>query len=178
MERALWILILAVPSPGLAQHGLVKLTATDGAPGDVFGTVAVHGERVLVGADQDDDHGSASGAAYVFDADTGEQLLKLTASDGAAGDRFGGSVGVSAYGDDTLGSRGGGGLCRVLWNGSPPHRRAGGRGGDGALERGPARAGGWSPGAVRRFQVWYADAPGPCGTGFNLSNGLEIRFGP
>ena len=38
--------------------------------------------------------------------------------------------------------------------------------------------GGWAAGDIRRFQVWYRDPSGtPCGTGFNLSHGLEVLFG-
>jgi hypothetical protein len=38
--------------------------------------------------------------------------------------------------------------------------------------------GGWSAGDVRYFQVWYRDPspPGPCGSGFNLTNGVEVSF--
>jgi hypothetical protein len=32
------------------------------------------------------------------------------------------------------------------------------------------------PGDTWRFQAWYRDPAGPCGTGFNLSNGLEVTF--
>lgn len=40
-------------------------------------------------------------------------------------------------------------------------------------------AGGWVAGDVRRFQAWYRDPSGsPCGSGFNLSNGVEISFQP
>jgi len=39
--------------------------------------------------------------------------------------------------------------------------------------------GGWGAGDVRRFQAWYRDpALGPCATGFNLSNGVEVLFVP
>lgn len=44
---------------------------------------------------------------------------------------------------------------------------------------GLAESGQWHAGDVKRFQVWYRDPAGtPCGTGFNLSNGLQISFLP
>ncbi len=47
--------------------------------------------KFVVGAYRDDDAGSSSGSAYVYNLDgTGE--VKITASDGAADDRFGYSV--------------------------------------------------------------------------------------
>lgn len=72
-----------------------KLTASDANNGDRFGlAVAISGTRVLVGAPLNDDDGSASGSAYLFDASTGNQTFKLTASDAAAGDHFGASVAI------------------------------------------------------------------------------------
>ena len=45
----------------------VKLTASDGAPGDLFGArVSISGDYVIVGAIYDDDNGTDSGSAYVF----------------------------------------------------------------------------------------------------------------
>lgn len=39
--------------------------------------------------------------------------------------------------------------------------------------------GDWNAGDVRRFQAWYRDPVGtPCGTGFNLSHGVQISFLP
>ena len=79
-----------------------KLTASDGAAGDYFGvSVAVYGDTVVVGAGWDDDQGEDSGSAYVFTkpaagwTTTSSFAAKLTASDGAAGDKFGRSVAVN-----------------------------------------------------------------------------------
>ena len=42
-----------------------------------------------------------------------------------------------------------------------------------------ALKGGAAPGDTKRYQLWYRDAPiSICGTGFNLSNGLEVVWGP
>jgi hypothetical protein len=78
-----------------------KLTASDGAVGDTFGSsVSISCDMVVVGANGDDDKGSASGSAYIFErnqggADQWGEVKKLTASDGAAGDQFGNSVSIS-----------------------------------------------------------------------------------
>lgn len=75
---------------------LFKLTASDASSGDWFGSsVSVSGTTAVIGALRDDDVGSNSGSAYVFDTTTGQQLFKLTASDAAANDIFGSSVSVS-----------------------------------------------------------------------------------
>jgi hypothetical protein len=77
------------------------LVASDGALVDDFGiSVSMSGYSALVGASGDDDHGDDSGSAYVFRnlntvTGTVTQAVKLTASDGAAGDRFGYSVSLS-----------------------------------------------------------------------------------
>jgi hypothetical protein len=66
-----------------------KLTASDGADLDEFGSsVAVSGDRIVVGAGGDDEY---SGAVYVFerDAQGGWLETKLTASDGAPFGYFG-----------------------------------------------------------------------------------------
>ncbi len=99
---------------------VAKLLASDGADNDYFGrSVAISGDTVVVGANQDDDNGSDSGSAYVFQrnqggADAWGQVAKLLASDGADGDRFGASVAISgdtvvagAYYDDDNGSNSG-----------------------------------------------------------------------
>lgn len=76
--------------------GEVIITASDGAATDRFGSsVTVTDDYVIVGAWGDDDDGSSSGSAYLYNLDgTGE--IKLTASDAQSGDRFG--FGVAADG--------------------------------------------------------------------------------
>ena len=81
---------------------LAKLTADDGAASDYFGySVAISDGIAVVGARADDDKGSDSGSAYVFemsdssDATSWTQVAKLTADDGASGDNFGFSVAIS-----------------------------------------------------------------------------------
>jgi hypothetical protein len=76
-----------------------KLTAADAAQLHIFGfSVAVSGDKAVIGAYWDDDGGTDSGAAYVF-ARSGAvwtQQAKLTASDAAAGDNLGYSVALAA----------------------------------------------------------------------------------
>ena len=93
-----------------------KLMAFDGASSDHFGySVAANADKIVVGAYNDDDNGSNSGSAYVFDAnDLSAQPTKLTASDGDDFDYFGWSVAVtddkiivSAYLDDDDGPNSG-----------------------------------------------------------------------
>jgi FG-GAP repeat len=80
---------------GTAWTQQAKLVAPDAAAGDGFGrSVALRGERLLVGAPGDDDMGADSGSAYVF-ARAGtvwSQQQKLVAPDGLAGDAFGTAV--------------------------------------------------------------------------------------
>lgn len=73
-------------------------TADDGSSSDFFGrSVALQGDTIVVGAASDDDRGSRSGSVYTFarNGSAWAQRDKLTAADGAAGDRFGQSVGSS-----------------------------------------------------------------------------------
>lgn len=114
-----------------------KLIASDGVFGDSFGeSLAMDGDVVVVCADDDDDRGDASGSAYVFVKPAGgwengqlTESAKLTASDGAAGDYFGESAGISgdvivigAEYDDDRGAYSGSAYVFVEpaggWNGS------------------------------------------------------------
>jgi hypothetical protein len=62
---------------------------------DEFGlSVAMDQGILVVGAPRAEHEGSNSGAAYIFDAETGERLHKLVASDADASDEFGFSVSV------------------------------------------------------------------------------------
>ena len=75
-----------------------KLLAADGATLDSFGwSVALSGDTVLIGADQNDDNGQASGSVYVFTltGTTWTQQALLLPLDGAAGDRFGYAVALA-----------------------------------------------------------------------------------
>lgn len=58
-------------------------------------SVGISGNTAIVGAYDDDENGEFSGAAFLFDATTGELLRKLTPDDAAAGDEFGVSVAIS-----------------------------------------------------------------------------------
>ncbi len=81
----------------------VTVTNTTGS------AATLSGSRAIVGAHRDDDNGSMSGSAYIFE-DTGSgwtQVAKLTAADGTTYDWFGWSVSISgdraivgAYGND------------------------------------------------------------------------------
>jgi len=78
-----------------------KLVAAGDQAGDSFGTsVAVAGERVVVGAPLEDQAGSASGAAYVFafDGTSWGQEVKFLPSGLTSNDRFGYSVGIDGTG--------------------------------------------------------------------------------
>ncbi|MCF7910788.1 FG-GAP repeat protein, partial [Candidatus Pacearchaeota archaeon] len=72
---------------------LNKIVPSDGASHDFFGySVSISGDYAIVGAYLDDDKGSQSGSAYIFKKNaTGqfEEVNKIVASDGAAGDFFG-----------------------------------------------------------------------------------------
>lgn len=98
------MLTLLVVSAGLAHSACAQCEGTqlrrfeplDLAPGDQFGAdVYISGSRVAIGAPYSDYVVPDSGAAYVFDMDSGEQLHKLVPDDPAEGSRFGQSVCIS-----------------------------------------------------------------------------------
>jgi hypothetical protein len=76
---------------------IAKLLPSDGAAGDEFGrSVAIYGTTAIVGAWLDDDNGTDSGSAYLFDTTTGQEIAKLLPRGGANGDWFGWSVAISS----------------------------------------------------------------------------------
>ena len=76
---------------------LFKLTPSDGVFNDSFGNaVGVSGNVAIVGAPQHNSGaGLNSGAAYLYDVNTGAELFKLLPSDASAGKEFGWSVAIS-----------------------------------------------------------------------------------
>lgn len=91
-----------------------KIVPADAATESFFGcSVSISGDYAIVGASGDSEGGAGAGSAYVFrrtGPNTWDAGVKLTASDAAAEDRFGNSVGISgdyaivgANGDDLAG---------------------------------------------------------------------------
>jgi len=96
----------------------VKLMAADGESYDNFAcSVDIDGDYAIIGADSDDDHGSASGSAYIFKRQPNnnwEQQVKLIPNDGSKFDHFGCDVAISnhyavvgAYADNAKGTKSG-----------------------------------------------------------------------
>jgi len=74
---------------------LLEITANDPAALDYLGTsISIDGDLLLAGARGVDEQGEGSGAAYLFDLASGDQLAKLLADDGAAQDLFGVSCAI------------------------------------------------------------------------------------
>lgn len=94
------VLSLAVALLPQVAHGLTetrKLTASDAATGDNFGTsVSTYGTIAIIGLPWDDDNGDYSGSAYLFDVTTGSEIAKLLPDDGLRYDHFGQAVAVSS----------------------------------------------------------------------------------
>lgn len=88
---------------GIDNWGQVaNLTSSDIEDNDEFGeSVAIDGDTVIVGAKGNDDAGSGSGSAYIFQRDQGGannwgEVAKLTAADAHELDEFGWPVVVNA----------------------------------------------------------------------------------
>ena len=88
-----------------------KITASDGENDDKFGisaSISSDGSTIVVGANSDDDVADAAGATYIFEKGSGwsngstNQSAKITASDGAAADFFGGAVAISGDGSTVV----------------------------------------------------------------------------
>ncbi len=88
---------LAVRAPTVQQQA--KLLASDGVAEDRFGNAAgISGNTLVVGAKFDDDLGSSSGSAYLYERSSASNdwnfVVKLTAADGAVNDEFGYAVAI------------------------------------------------------------------------------------
>jgi hypothetical protein len=91
--------LFALPDQGGDGPDGVRLTASDGTAGDLFGrAVAIDGDTALIGADWADIDGNFNqGAAYVFvrDGEAWVEQAKLTVPEGASSEQFGISVDLS-----------------------------------------------------------------------------------
>ena len=99
----------------LDGNELKKITYSDSPKAnEYFGfTVAIGSGRIVVSRYGDSVNGTNSGSVYVFDLD-GNEISKITASDGAQSDQFGlwvaagsGRIVAGAYGDDNVGANSG-----------------------------------------------------------------------
>lgn len=82
---------------GVSWRREAKLLPSDGSAQDFFGfSVSISKNYAVVGSFFDDDNGTNSGSAYLYERTTKwTQVEKFHASDGAAFDRFGQSVSIS-----------------------------------------------------------------------------------
>jgi outer membrane protein assembly factor BamB len=95
---------------------LMRIHQPDGTEFDLFGgSVALHGDRLVVGAPDSGESFSRSGAAYLFDASSGELIRKLVPEDVDPGDYFGTAIAIT---EDyvVIGSPGDGDIA--AWSGS------------------------------------------------------------
>ena len=86
---------------GMWVEQMPKLLASDAAPDDEFGRVALDGNTAVVSALFDDDNGADAGAVYIFTRSNGiwTEQAKLLASDGAPDHNFGRGLAIDG---DTL----------------------------------------------------------------------------
>ncbi len=109
-----------------AWYQQTKLVPSDGAENTRFGSsVSTYGNSAVIGAIMDNAQGSMSGAAYIFQLDSGNwvERKKMLPSDGAAMDFFGGNVAmygakavVSCERDDTNASDAGAAYMYTIAN--------------------------------------------------------------
>ncbi len=100
MKKSTTLLFLIIFSVPFILSSCSKLTASDGANGDLFGkSASIYRDQIILGAPSDDDNGNNSGAAYIFEKKENEwtEVVKLTEVNGAANNGFGNSV--STFGD-------------------------------------------------------------------------------
>ena len=163
--------------------------ASDADVSDLFGRSShLEGDRLIVGAHSNDDQGSSSGSAYIFERDSGGtnnwgEVEKLLAQDGGAGENFGWSV--SSWGSRILIGRplaADGGTGHIFGcpsaSGGPPSPVAGGTLVVGASSLLAADA------APRIGKAWTIElnpeghAPGPYGVGIRPAGraGLHSSF--
>jgi len=103
------------------------LSASDGSSSADFGyRVSISGDFILAGAEDDDVAGTSSGSVYVYSriGQIWTQHAKLTASDAAAGDKFGHSLDlqgntavIGAFNDDTVAGGNAGSVYVFIRNG-------------------------------------------------------------
>jgi hypothetical protein len=91
--------VFVKPTTGwLNMTETAKLSSSDGAPGDYFGTaISIYGDEIVIGASKNNQIPSATGAAYVFSKpingwNNTTEDAKLTVSNGASIYGFGTSV--------------------------------------------------------------------------------------
>jgi hypothetical protein len=85
--------VTASPQTDSELFETIKLTAQDGEAEEYLGySVALHDGRALVGAFRDDELHESAGAAYIFDIETGAQLLKLLPDSSGENHLFGSAV--------------------------------------------------------------------------------------
>ena len=148
MFRTLLISICLICSATSAKTPVYedfKLLASDGASNDRFGdsvSISSDGLTAIVGALWDNDNGSFSGSAYIYELVGGMwEETKLIASDGASDDNFGICVSISsdattaivgAYGDDDNGTSSGSAyiyrLVKGVWQETKLHASDGANG--------------------------------------------------
>ena len=83
---------------GAAWTEQAHLTAVGGTSHDIFGTVAISGDTIVVGAEQDQVGGNRNqGSAYVFtrSGTTWTQQARLNGAESVANEMFGVSVAIS-----------------------------------------------------------------------------------